>query len=222
MIILHNENDNRSYYVQLVTAIQRAIIRATSEYGFTVPRGWQLIVKMKSGESTFFHLHLQEGAGGSYAIAKMATLENFPEQPYTGADGRNDLLYMLERLGKKDTGIVNEISSVESPDQLSKVQKEWLRDTCKIASMYGGIRIPYEFLANADEPHTNTGEILISFSGASQEQDLFFAIWILDSIQHTLAQTQENIQHSYELEDLRRNPIIHHWMKIMRIYNCDH
>ena len=123
MIILHNENDNRSYYVQLVTAIQRAIIRATSEYGFTVPRGWQLIVKMKSGESTFFHLHLQEGAGGSYAIAKMATLENFPEQPYTGADGRNDLLYMLERLGKKDTGIVNEISSVESPDQLSKVQK---------------------------------------------------------------------------------------------------
>lgn len=221
MKILHNENNNRSYYTPLVTAIQRSAKRATSEYGFIVPRGWQLVVKMKSGEDTFFHLHLQEGEGGSYAVAKMATLENFPEQPYTGADGRGDLLYMLEQLGKKDAEIINEISDIESPDQLSKIQKEWLRDTCKIASMYGGIRIPYEFLVNADEPLTNEGEILISFSGASQEQDLFFAIWILDSIQHTLAQTQENIQHSYNLEDLRRNPVIHHWMKIMRVYDCD-
>jgi len=223
MKILHNATNNRPYYTGLITATQRAAKIATGEYGFLVPKGWQLIVKMKSNAETFFHLHLAEGNGGSYAEAKMSTLEKFPEQPYTGADGRNDLLYMLEKLGKTNAEIVEIISSIETPDQLTTVQKEWLRDTCGIASMYGGIRIPYEFLINTDEPEsqTNEGEILIAFSGASQEQDVFFATWMLSTIQENLAESQRNIQHSYYLEDLRRNPVIHHWFKLMHIANCD-
>lgn len=223
MRILHNATNNRPYYTDLITAIQRAAKIATSEYGFLVPRGWQLIVKMKSNEETFFHLHLAEGNGGSYAEAKMSTLENFPEQPYTGADGRGDILDILERLGKSDAAIVNEISAIESPEQLTKIQKEWLRDTCGIASMYGGIRVLYEFLINTDEPEpqTNEGEILITFSGASQEQDVFFAAWMLSTIQENLAEHQRNIQHSYDLEALRKNPVIHHWFKLMHIANCD-
>lgn len=221
MKILHNETNNRAYYTPVITAIQRAAKAVTSDYDYLVPRGWQLIVKMKSGNETFFHLHLQEGEGGSYAAAKMSTLENFPETPYTGADGKNDILHMLEKIGKANPEIVEEISAIESPDQLTKIQKEWLRDTCGVASMYGGIRIPYEFLINTNEPHTATGEILITFSGASQEQDVFLAVWIFESIQHALSKSQSNIQHSYDLTDLRRNPVIHHWLEIMRIYNHD-
>lgn len=225
MKILHNVTDNRPYYTDLITDIQRAAKIATSEYDFLVPKGWQLIVKMKSDEveEPFFHLHLAEGTGGSYAEAKMATLENFPEQPYTGGDGRGDILNMLERLGKNDTATVNEISAIESPNQLTKIQKEWLRDTCGIASMYGGIRVLYEFLINTDEPepHTNEGEILIAFSGASQEQDVFFAAWMLSAIQESLAKSQRNIQHSYLLEDLRKSPVIHHWFKLMHIAKYD-
>ncbi len=221
MNILHYETNNRQYYLSLLTTIQRAAKAATSEYDFLVPRGWQLIVKMKSDEETYFHLHLQEGAGGSYAAAKMSTLEKFPEQAYTGADATKDILYMLEQLEKDDHDIVDEIVKAESPAHLTKIQREWLRDTCGIASMYGGIRIPYEFLINADEPQNAEGEILITFSGASQEQDVFFATWLLGAIQETLTRTQENIQHDYDLTELRKNPVINHWLKIMRVHSYD-
>lgn len=222
MHALHNETNNRHYYMPIITAIQRTTREVTSEYDFLVPRGWQMITKMKSGGETFLHLHLIEGKGGSYAEAKMATLENFPQMPYTGADGCGDLLDMLDQLNKNDPTVIAAISSVENPDQLTKAQKEWLRDECKIASMYGGIRMPYEFLINTDkESHTNEGEILIAFSGASQEQDAFFALWIFKAIQKALAKYQNNIQHSYDLSALRQNPVIHHWMKILHIHDYD-
>lgn len=222
MKVLHNETNNRTYFNPVITLIERAARSVTSQYNFSVPRGWQLIVKMKSGDETFFHLHLAEGEGGSYAVAKMATLENFPDIPYTGDDGNNDLIDMLEHLGYNDAEIITEVAELESLSQLTKAQKEWLRDTCKLACMYGGIRIPYESLINTDEGfHDARGEILIAFSGASQEQDVFFCIWILYALQQALLKHQDNIQHTYILEDVKLNPIIHHWLTAMDISDHD-
>lgn len=224
MKVLHNYADNREHYVGLISEIQRAAKIATSQHDYLVPRGWQLIVKMKGGERTYFHLHLTEGTGGSYAEAKMATLENFPEQPYTGDDGIADIKYMLEALGFKDAAEPIGIYSAESPEQFTKAQREWLRDNCKIASMYGGIRIQYEFLVNSDkatEPQINTGEILIAFSGASQEQDVFFTVWILSTIQQYLKDAERNTQHSYDLSMLQKAPVINLWLKLMHISEYD-
>lgn len=221
MKILQNSTQNNPV---LAAAIQRAARIISREYDLALPKGWQLIVKLKSGEETLVHLHLSEGEGGSYAKAKMSTLENFPEMPYTGADGTADVLYMLEKLNLDDSENADEICTVESPNLFTKEQREWLRDECEIASMYGGIRIPYEFLINADKEYQsiNDGEILIAFSGATQEQDVFFALYVLRAIQHSLAAHESHVLHDYVLSDLHKNCVIGHWLQLMRIHDHDY
>lgn len=128
MKILQNKNNYHPFYTPIVTSIQRAAKAATNDYDFLVPRGWQLIVKLKSDEETLLHLHLSEGEGGSYAKAKMSTLENFPEISYTGADDTANVLYMLEKLNLDDSENADEICTVESPNLFTKKQREWLRE----------------------------------------------------------------------------------------------
>ena len=61
MKILQNSTQNNPV---LAAAIQRAARIISSEYDLALPKGWQLIVKLKSGEETLVHLHLSEGEGG--------------------------------------------------------------------------------------------------------------------------------------------------------------
>jgi len=209
-------------YQSLTTAIQRSTKHATSEFDYLMPHGWQLITKLRTGSITFFELHLEEGDGGSYAAVKMSTLEKYPLRAFTGDETVSSLLTKVEHTGFEDTIRAQEVAELESPSQLSQTQLEWLRDECKLTPMYGGIRIPYEFLINTDEPSISRGEILIAFDGASsQEQDAFFALWTLEAIQSNLAETQKNVQHSYDLRGLREDPVIHHWLTLMGIRDYD-
>lgn len=221
MNIQYYDTNNKHFFAPLAAAIQRSIKSATTEYSYLVPRGWQLVVKMHSDDETFFDLHLREKLGGSYAEAKMNVLEMFPKRAHTGADQTNDILHMLKDLDLDGSINAEEICQLESPDQMSKQQREWLRDECNLTSMYGGIRIPYEYLVNSDEPHTETGEILLAFSGASQEQDLFMDLWVFQDIKNFLCETQKHIQHTFNLAELREDPTIHFWLQLLRIREYD-
>lgn len=221
MKILQNSTQNNPV---LAAAIQRAARIISSEYDLALPKGWQLIVKMKTNGITYFHQHLQEKTGGSYASAKMHVLEIMPKQSYTRDEDPTLILHTLEELGLDESDIVDEICQLESSNQMSRKQREWLRDECNLAYMYGGIRIPYEFLINANKEHQsiNDGEILIAFSGATQEQDVFFALYVLRAIQHSLAVHESHVLHDYILSDLRKNCVIGHWLQLMRVHDHDY
>lgn len=84
----------------------------------------------------------------------------------------------------------------------------------------GAIRVLFERLV----PRANfvtgreKGEILISFSGAKEWQDLFFAASLLKTVQQAMSNDLERYgQTRYNLYELKRNPETMFWIDALKL-----
>lgn len=219
MKILTYETENEAD--EKTTTILREIKYLTRKYEYLVPDGWRLILKMQiEGENEpYYHLDVRsKRGGGDYAEAKMATLESFPSYGATGGINMEQLLSMLEA---KDldhrTRICELISERSEVDQMTDEEWLFLRDN-GIAPCYGGILIPYEdTIIEDDEIANEFGEIRIAFSGASQEQDLFFALGVFKALNDAFLTLYPNTQGWLNLHKLRQIPAVKFWLDLLDI-----
>lgn len=199
--------------------ILRKLEQLVRKYSYLVPNGWRLILKMQAtGDAKpYYHIDVQsDNGGGSYAEAKMSTLERFPERAATGGDSLRELLEALEDWSH--TVRYKKISALESIDLLTEDMWLWLRDKVGFAPCYGGIRIPYEDkIVEGNEISDESGEIRIAFSGASAEQDLFFALMIFRALNDSFVKLYPNTQGWLNLRKLQEVPAVKLWLDLLEI-----
>jgi len=199
--------------------ILRTLEHLVCKYAYLVPDGWRFILKMQvAGETKpYYHLDVQsKDGGGDYARAKMSTLEKFPKRAATGGDTLSNLLKAISMLDYTD--YYKQISELESIDLLTENMWVWLRDEVEFAPCYGGIRIPYEdLIVEGDEISTEIGEIRIAFSGASQEQDIFFALNIFRALNDSFVEIYPNTQGRLDLSKLEKVPAVKFWLDLLGI-----
>lgn len=199
--------------------ILRKLEQLVCKYAYLVPNGWRLILKMQvTGDvEPYYHIDVQgEKGGGNYAEAKMSTLERFPERAATGDDSLHELLEVLKDWN--GTGRYEHISALESIDLLTEDMWLWLRDEVGFAPCYGGIRIPYEDIIVEENRISNeSGEIRITFSGASAEQDLFFALMVFRVLNDSFVKLYPNTQGWLNLRKLQEVPVVKFWLDLLEI-----
>jgi hypothetical protein len=205
--------------------ILRTLERLICEYKYVVPNGWRFIMKMRTTDSTepYYHLDVQSNrGGGSFAEVKMVTLESHD----IASTGSIDLLRLVEIIEEGYSSdscdvcqeILGEVRKLENASQMSKQLAEKIRDTCNVTPFHGGIRIPYEdLIINGNETSKETGEILLSFSGASQEQDIFFALSVFRAMNEAFPVLYPNTQGWLNLRELEKIPVVKFWLNALGI-----
>jgi hypothetical protein len=197
----------------------RKLEELVCNYAYLIPNGWRCIAKMqKNGdESPIWRIDVQGNKGGGpYAEAKLHTLETFPELAASGML----TTAMIKDYFKAHGGLPAYAEGLpDNVDKLTDLQREQLRDNAKLTLYHGGIRVPYEALiVNGSNISTEIGEICISFSGASQEQDIFFALAIFRELQQSFITLYPNVQGWCDLQELAKIPAVkirHEIQKIM-------
>lgn len=199
--------------------ILRKLEQLVCKYAYLVPNGWRLILKMQANGDAepYYYIDIQSNnGGGDYAEAKMSTLERFPKRAATGDDRLNDLLIILRSWN--DTNQYKQISNLESIDMLTEDMWLWLRNEVGFAPCYGGIRIPYEnMIVDGDKISNESGEIRIAFSGASAEQDLFFALMVFRALNNSFVKLYSNTQGWLNLRELQEIPAVKLWLDLLEI-----
>jgi hypothetical protein len=199
--------------------ILRKLEQLVCKYPYLVLSGWRLILKMQvEGESEpYYHIDVQSNkGGGSYAKAKMSTLERHTKHDSTGNDSFCELREILGPWRDRDE--CKQIFALNNIDALTKDMSIWLRDNVGFTHYYGGIRIPYEDkVVEGDKILTEFGEIRIAFSGASSEQDLFFALMIFRALNNSFVKLYPNTQVWLDLRKLQKVPAVKFWLDLLEI-----
>ncbi len=207
--------------------IQRELARLEREYPDLLEKGWRCIVKMrKNGEkSPYYHLDVQSNkGGGSYAEAKVHTLETFRGKAATGGETIIELLRMIAPI-TNDRTYDEQIRQCEDVDSIPNRIWEWLRREHGIAPCYGGVRIPYvdnitgdtDVCDDSNSHCVETGEIIIAFSGAPQVLDLFFALSVFKALNDSFTTLCPNVSGELDLYQLRQKPVVGFWLKQLGI-----
>lgn len=226
MQILHNTGTiNPEQLSKLTDRTGKFAVKVTNDYGYVLPDGWRLIAKLNStlgGKAEpLLHLDFQEKGGGTYAEAKMRTLEAWSGLINTGGDTCDQARARMEQLENiyhvydvPELNVIrNRLAKLESVAQLNDAEAETLRDKLGYAPYYGGIRIRYDstdLTANTED----IGELLIAFSGASQEQDLFFALFTFKRLRDLLHE-HTGVAYNFDLKPLRHVPTANLWLDIL-------
>lgn len=175
-------------------------------------------------------IEASEGNDSDFAAAKMSTLEKFSDMAVVGVqdlEGLKSLLnsYYIDKENEELQKIIKaaDLHPKAHPKGILNTDSwEWLRTQARISPWSGGIRVPYSMII-CDARGTNEvkGEILITFSGATEHYDLTIVIRILRALQTSWAITQKNIQHTYHLEKLREHKIVNILFNTYGIYERD-
>ncbi len=199
--------------------ILRKLEQLVRRHAYITAKGWRFILKMQGhGDlGLFYHIDIQSDKdGGSYAEAKMSTIERFPECAATGEVSFSDVLRMLKPWS--DAEEYQQIIKLENINLLTEDMIIWLRDEVGFTSYQGGIRIPYKAkVIDGCDISEETGEICIAFSGASEEQDLFFALMVFREIQDSFAKLYPDTQIWFDLGGLQKIPAIKFWLDLLGI-----
>lgn len=197
---------------ELTGGLMRQIASLTSDFEYLLPNGWRAIIEIHSfteqptGSEYLLDLQSDIG-GGSFAPAKIKTLEIFPSINATGGETIKDLQEMVEEIDRKSgqkhsqTEMFSELCNLPHSGCIKGKLREWLRDQCEISPYYGGIRIPFACISADSYPYT--GEVLIAFSGAIEWQDLFFAFTIFRELQKLLNHHFPKNLYTYDLAPLK-------------------
>lgn len=210
-----------SSYEEIIATAMRQVEELVCDRNYLLRRGWRIIIKISGHTDVEVMLDLQSNhGGGSFAEVKMATLENIHTK--RAATGGDDISYIEELINEhdlQDTELGHEICETWCSDNLSRRHHEWLKDHLGYTNFEGAIRIPYQALsAKLGEPNTpQNGEIRVAFSGATQEQDVMFAMWVARTIQETLAEHFPKEQFWFNLRDLQEIPTTRLWIDLLRI-----
>lgn len=98
--------------------------------------------------------------------------------------------------------------------------QEWemLRDKYKLAPCYGGIRVYYKDLTvDGDCVNYEAGEIRFAFSGASEEQDIFFGLGVFKELINSFVRIYPDTQGWYDIRELSCVPAVKFWIDILGI-----
>lgn len=217
---------------EILFTIQKAIGSATRRLKMALPRGWRLIVAVgcKSIEGTpphelmYLDVQADEG-GGSWAKAKIQTLQKCPGWVATHPMEMGEINEMLKYLGFSDCEEAELVNEAFLYADLTQENIAWLVNTENgpgLAPNFGGIRIPYScnFIAMHDDPETGgdkakmeaeDGEVLIAFSGAAAWQDLQFALVVARAMKEYWDNKEDEFL-TMDFEPLKEYPEIDYWM----------
>ena len=214
-------NDPASKTNEKAGVILRELERLVCQYDYLVPNGWRFILEMVSDGEVYWGIDIQGNkGGGTYAEAKMETLKKFPNYDATGDIPLREILGHFLRNAKlvPSDGVADALRCYpDDSDMLSESQWEDLRSN-GYAPCHGGIRIPYEdMIADGTEITTETGEIRFAFSGASEEQDVFFALSVFKALNKAFLTLYPNTQGWLDLRKLRAIPEVQFWLDRLEI-----
>lgn len=197
---------------ELTGGLMRYIASITSEFEHLLPKGWRTIVKMYDNTNGLgnadYLLDLQSDiGGGSFAPAKIKTLENFTELCATGEDTITDLQEMIKEIDRREgmkhsqTKMFSELCNLPHTACIKGKLREWLRDQCEISPYYGGIRVKFTVTSADSDPCAR--KMLIAFSGAIEWQDLLFTFLIFRELQKLLNRHFPKNLYTYDLAPLK-------------------
>lgn len=222
MKVLIRETEGFWTREEAVPRFTRLVEQIIEHWDYLLPRGWKLLVEDESaGEKLTLELQSDSG-GGSFADVKMQTLKSTPTKCFTGGDSVEHIVRTAMANLPLPGGclMLDEISSLTRSSDLTRAQHEWLRDRIGYTNFYGAVRVPYEknFAAATDNRKVTdyNGQLRIAFSGASEEQDVMFALRVLREIQFHQC-WYEGWSPYYNLRGLYRAPNIHLWLKELKI-----
>ncbi len=183
----------------------------------SLPNGFQAMVKVKTNEhGTEYSKGIKTGKSGNFAKVKMETLERFTFLALTGSHDINTLVHMIHASDPNydTTGF----SNLENLCQLTKKQHEELR-SLGLTAYLGGIRVPFTRYSSIPGCGVNTepGEILISFSALTGEQDLMMCFVILAELQKAFQKATPNRVYILDLSELEKSPIARFNMRMRMI-----
>lgn len=212
-----------SLYEEIMTAVMSGVENLVCRYRYLVPNGWSCIIHVRTPSKTNVHLTLQSNAGGgTYAQAKMNMLKGFETKRYaSGGETISELVNILHELDESEerNDLICKISKLETVSQVPDGLADYMNEHFHVAPYYGAVAIPYEVLygklGSSDDPQT--GEIRISFSGASQEQDVMFATWIFRELQQKMVTNLCTEQLWFNLRHLEKIPNVQLWIDLLDI-----
>lgn len=231
--------NGRTKLQEVAAQILRMLEHDVCNFEYVVPSGWRCIVKVidttptvegNPSQTELLYLDVQSNrGGGTYAKAKMRSMEEFDvfkSATHPLEDG-GTLMKVIADAGVKLTEGTPNIAFGDI-NAINDEAWDWLRDQ-GIAPWYGGISVPYDCLASVPagggcqhgEVHyamkQKTGIIRIAFSGASQEQDLFFATSVLRMMIDKADDNFPTAQAWFNLRGLREIPAIKMWLQLLGI-----
>lgn len=202
--------------------ILRKLEQLVCEYDYLVPGGWRFILKMQAtGDAEpYYHIDIQSNnGGGSFAEAKMETLEMFTDHAASGLLGYEEIRDIIINCdGSEDEQELLECIRIKGVESMNRAQHERLRDKYGLTVFLGGIRIPYkDLIVEGDKISNESGEIRIAFSGASAEQDLFFALMVFRALNNSFVELYPNTQGWLDLRKLKEVQAANLWINLLDI-----
>ncbi len=193
--------------------VSNAVQRLTDGQASVLQKGFRCIIDLRDNSENHakdLKMKISQGGGGSFAEAKMHTLELFPDIAMTGTDTVQQFVARIEAdKALKDNlpaATWEELQSLGASEiivgshlKINRALQIILRDHLKLTSYLGGIRVPYETVTN------RVGELKIAFSGLSQEQDLLMSLMIFERVQVALNQQIKNDWYYFDFSELKKN-----------------
>lgn len=196
------------------------------DFSFLVPRGWEchigvnIVDETDDTASPIWEYIFSKAKKESYASAKYSTLLNYRSWMLTGGWSTREFLEMLNELSEnKKTSAFDlhraQIEKLEKLSQMTKQQKEWLRDECSLSAMRGAVRFPF-FLTTKD--NTWAFELIISMSGAMEDyHDEFLTMAIFKELQPAIVQLFDYYATEFDMFDLPLDRNIRFCMDVLGI-----
>lgn len=209
----------------IYNAVREVLIDQCS---YLVPRGWQchIGINTKDGisDNTAVCEYLYKyGNAGSYATAKYKTLEEGHSTTSTGGwtvtDLRNIMQSSSDVVGFSQ--FMDRLDHLENLEQLSKADKEWLRDSCNLSTMYGAIEVPFYVgsLARTSEVAEEFEfGMIISMSGAKESlHDEYLAVRIFKNLKETIVRIFDACAVRFDTTTLSWDKNLRLWLDVLDI-----
>lgn len=238
MLILESVRTLENRHATLSAKIARAMSDLEREFGYLLPNGWDAIIEIEEprpqnrpGLRTAFKLHLQSNEGsGAAAIAKLTTMKrnNCFYSGISSVEEVSDKAYDIATRSysiAKDSIYVREISAIKQRyakvTQIPPELLDWMRDELLFTPYLGAMSLIVSGQTFEKSGTTEEDEIVrVSFSGATQEQDVMFATYLLRTTLQGMAEIATHTLYTFDLEWLMKVPAIRFWLEQLDIKNA--
>ena len=202
----------------------RTLERTVRDYSFLLGDGWRCVLEKQyeDEEKACYHIDVQsDRGGGDYAHVKMDTLRSFPNLWASGNVNFTEFVELVESKVADSKGFAENLKLIKELGSFNLIPlslRESLRDEVGITYFYGGIRIHFSSMSVADNDiDKRNGEIRIAFSGASQEQDLFFALTIIKALNEAYDEIYPYSNYVFALDRFKNIPMVRFWLELLKI-----
>lgn len=221
---------------QFNTKILRLIESITAAHAAELPNGFEAIIEIQctdrgADNSPYYELHVQSDGGCPVSAAgyKMNFLKKFPDRGFSGYERIEDLLEDLQTMSVNESNseLCNGIAKLISPRQMIAGQHGDLQGLTGVSACYGAIRVPYcilvteeDYASDEQSVRKTQGEIRVSFSGAMEWQDLFYAFSIMRRVQEVMLKQWKNDQIAFNTAALTQTEdrSIQFYTKVLQLW----